>query len=203
MSRPLPLVHDQADDLAGVTGWGFFDQPHTHRYLLARSWEPHLPTLAWVMLNPSTADAFADDPTIRRCVSFARRDGYGGIKVLNLFALRATDPAQLRGHPNPVGACNDRILAAHARGSVVAAWGAGGALNGRGTEVARRLVSAGVVLLCLGVTKDGHPVHPLARGRERVPDDARLVPWAAAGLPAGDAPHTSVPLAGTQPGVPR
>jgi hypothetical protein len=200
LTDPCSLVHEQAEDLAGVAAWALFDQARTHRYLLARSWPPQLPTLTWVMLNPSTADAFADDPTIRRCVAFARRDGYGGIKVVNLFALRAAHPADLRVSPDPVGAANDRILAAHACGTVVAAWGAGGALNGRGAEVAASLVSASVALVCLGVTKDGHPKHPLARGRERVPDDAPLVPWNAAELPAGGAPCTSAPLAGHQPG---
>lgn len=202
MSRPAAtewLVHDQAKGLDGVTAWALLDQPRTHRYLLARSWAPQLPTMTWVMLNPSTADAFTDDPTIRRCVSFARRAGYGGIKVVNLFALRAAHPADLRIRPDSVGACNDRILSAHACGTVIAAWGAGGALNGRGAQVAGRLMSAGVALLCLGVTKDGHPKHPLARGRDRVPDDAPLMPWDVGELPAGGAPHTSAPLAGHHP----
>jgi hypothetical protein len=194
-----PLVHEQSSDLTGVSGWALLDAARTRRYLLARTWAPRLPVLTWVMLNPSTADAFTDDPTIRRCIAFASRDGYGGIKVVNLFALRAARPADLRAAVDPVGAANDRILAVHARGAVVAAWGAAGQLHGRADQVAGHLAADGVTLLCLGVTKDGHPVHPLARGRSRVRDDAPIMPWHPAELPAGGAPRTSAPLAGNQP----
>jgi len=176
---PEPLVCDYAEDLAGMTSRAVFNEARTHRYLLARSWQPDLPVMTWIMLNPSTADAEKDDPTIVRCMRFARREGCGGIKVINLFALRATDPRELRTHDDPVGACNDRIIGAHACGLVVAAWGAGGMLNERSSHVAARLTSAGTTLLCLDVTKVGHPKHPLARGRERVPDDAPLTPWSA------------------------
>ena len=119
-----------------MVSWAAFNEARTHRYLLARSWQPGLPVMTWIMLNPSTADAFADDPTIRRCVSFARREGCGGIVVTNLFALRATDPRELRLHSDPVGACNDQVIDAHACGTVVVAWGAGGNLSGRGGQVA-------------------------------------------------------------------
>jgi hypothetical protein len=166
--------------MAGGYGRAVFNEARTHRYLLERRWREGKP-LTWVMLNPSTADAFADDPTIGRCIKFARRDGYAGIQVLNLFALRATDPRELQGHPDPVGACNDRMLfEATRRTGVVVAWGAGGRLYGRGGAVSGNLARAGIALSCLGVTKDGHPTHPLARGRSRVPDDAPFVPWQVA-----------------------
>jgi len=74
----------------------------TYRYSLTRRWSPG-PLLGWVMLNPSRADALVDDPTIRRCVGFARRWGFAGIVVRNLYALRATDPRELSRHPAPVG----------------------------------------------------------------------------------------------------
>ena len=148
--------------------------------------------MTWIMLNPSTADAFADDPTIRRCASFARREGCGGIKVVNLFALRATDPRELRRHPDPVGACNDRVIDAHARGLVVVAWGAGGALGGRDADAARILEAAGVTPVCLGVTAGGQPRHPLyVRG------DTPLVPWRPAAPPSPEnAPIGSTPPSG-------
>jgi hypothetical protein len=174
-----PLVCDRSEDLAGMTSWAAFNEPRTHRYLLGRSWQPALPVMTWIMLNPSTADAEKNDPTIVRCMRFARREGCGGIHVVNLFALRATDPRDLRRHGDPVGPGNDRIIDGQACGLVVAAWGAGGMLGGRGPRVAARILSAGTTLLCVGVTKDGHPKHPLARGRERVPDDAPLTPWSA------------------------
>jgi hypothetical protein len=169
------LVRDEAPDLTGGS-LAIFNADRTHRYLLVRRWGSG-PLLTWIMLNPSTADAFTDDPTIRRCTGFARRDGYDGIQVLNLFALRATDPGGLRGHEDPVGLYNDRFLAEYPRAAVVAAWGTHGRFNDRDLAVAERMAEAGIALLCLGVTREGHPKHPLARGRERVPDDAPLVPW--------------------------
>ena len=174
---PEPLVREEIEDFTGGSGRAVFNEAHTHRYLLERRWDTG-ELLVWVMLNPSTADAFADDPTIRRCIRFAKRDGYAGIKVVNLFALRTPDPRELQAHPDPVGACNDRMLREATRdGIAVAAWGAGGKLGGRGREVAARLAAFDVAMVCLAVTKDGQPVHPLARGRSRVPDDAPFTPW--------------------------
>jgi hypothetical protein len=174
---PEPLVCDETEDMTGGTGRAVFNEARTHRYLLERRWREGEP-LTWLMLNPSTAGAFADDPTIRRCIRFAQRDGYAGIKVVNLFALRATSPRELRKHPGPVGLCNDRMLREATRGAaVVAAWGAHRGAGDRGRVIAARLARTGLVLVCLGATKAGHPVHPLARGRARVPDDAPFVPW--------------------------
>lgn len=73
-----------------------------YRYELTRRWAPG-PLVGWVMLNPSRADAHTDDPTVRRCVGFAHRWGYGGLIIRNLYALRATDPAALADHLDPVG----------------------------------------------------------------------------------------------------
>src|SRR5262247_619495 len=100
------------------------------------------------MLNPSTADAWRDDPTIRRCVALSRAMGFDALVVVNLFALRATDPRVLRRAADPVGAGNARAIA-RAVGSasvVVAAWGVHGALRGRGGEIAARLGARGVAL---------------------------------------------------------
>jgi hypothetical protein len=177
---PEPLVYDETEDMAGGSGRAVFNEARTHRYLLERRWH-HGRLLTWLMLNPSTADAFADDPTIRRCIRFARRDGYAGIRVINLFALRATDPRELQAHPDPIGPCNDRMLEEMTRGAaVVAAWGAHGKLGDRGRVVTARLAGEPAhcpPMLCLGVTKDGYPTHPLARGRARVPDDAPFAAW--------------------------
>ena len=120
------------------------------------------------MLNPSTADAFVDDPTIRRCMSFSRLWGFGSLQVVNLYAFRSSDPGELlrrdeRGE-DVVGPDNARMLASVCRPSepIVLAWGAT-----KLTERARALV-AGVftsvpddLLLCLGVTQGGGPRHPL------------------------------------------
>ena len=153
-----------------------FNADRTHRYLLVRRWGSG-PLLPWVMLNPSKANAFVNDPTVTRVIGFARRWGYGGIAILNLFAYQATDPRELLTAPDPVGLYNDLFIAEHATGAVVAAWGTHGRLHSRDDAVARQMTAAGAALYCLGVTKDGYPKHPLARGRERVPDDARPARW--------------------------
>lgn len=131
----------------------------TYRYELARWWSAR-PPIGWVMLNPSTADANLDDPTIRRCVGFAKAWGCGGIVVRNLYALRATDPAELGRHPRPVGPENDAYLARCKNEPLtVVAWGARG--GDRGREVLRLLARQGVHPHLLAITGDGQPRHPL------------------------------------------
>lgn len=133
-----------------------------YRYSLSRDWG-NGPKLAFVMLNPSTADAEVDDPTIRRCMGFARDGGYGGIDVGNLFAWRATDPAELKKAADPVGIDNDATLESIFRNSavVVCGWGARGSLQGRDRHVLRLIRVAEKVPHCLRLTKAGHPAHPL------------------------------------------
>lgn len=144
-----------------------------YRYELRRIWGDPTRLVGWIMLNPSTADADLDDPTIRRCVGFAREWGYGGIVVRNLFALRATDPAALKVHPDPVGPENDEwLLAAGQDALTICAWGAHGSLRGRGTGVRDLLTAGGAQLHHLGLTKDGSPRHPLYLPRTATP-----VPW--------------------------
>lgn len=136
-----------------------------YRYLLLRCWDQDEPGLPFVMLNPSTADAEADDPTIRRCMAFARREGFGGIFVANLYGFRATDPSRLALQRDPLGPDNLRTLdnlarnAAANRVPIVCAWGA---FAGHvGIYTAGRLIRQGAHLRCLGKTKQGHPKHPL------------------------------------------
>jgi hypothetical protein len=136
-----------------------------YRYRLTRPSEvlsPERGGALFVMLNPSTADAELDDPTIRRCRGFARTWGCAGLAVANLYALRSTDPAALWWHLDPVGPENDQHLAALARefGDVVCAWGA----NAKPERVSAFLAlvrEAGARTWCLGVTKSGAPRHPL------------------------------------------
>ena len=171
---PEPLTFETNGTLLDGLSGAAFSADRMHRYVLTRTWDTGCPAMTWIMLNPSTADAMKDDPTIRRCVRFAQREDYGGISVVNLFALRTTDPRVLARDGDPLGLSNDLFIDMHARpGSlVVAAWGAHGTLCGRAADVSYRLTAAGVTLKCLGVTKDGHPRHPLyARS------DAPLVPW--------------------------
>lgn len=130
-----------------------------YRYTLTRG---DAPRLCFVMLNPSTADATLDDPTIRRCLGYAKREGCAGLEVLNLYALRATNPADLWKHHDPVGPDNDRELywAASRYMRMVAAWGAN-AKPDRVKQVRNILEGNGITLFHLGLTKDGSPKHPL------------------------------------------
>ncbi|WYP26025.1 DUF1643 domain-containing protein [Alkalihalobacillus sp. FSL W8-0930] len=147
----------------------FLDSTGTYRYLLNRVWERDTGKVVFVMLNPSTADGREDDPTIRRCVGFAKDWGYGGLEVVNLFALRSTDPKQLLVHTEPVGAENDAaILAAvHEADLVVAAWGSMENKLKRDRMVLNLLNEKEVY--CLTTTRDGHPRHPLYVRREQEP----------------------------------
>jgi hypothetical protein len=132
------------------------------------STEPRDKRVVWVMLNPSTADAKEDDPTIRKCIGFSYRWGYGGIDVVNLYGFRATKPGDLWGDKvEPVGPHNDRwimeALKCHWTGKVVVAWGAAG---GRRADERKQGVAAlirfqGHTPMCLGVTREGDPRHPL------------------------------------------
>jgi hypothetical protein len=159
-----------------------FDPSRTYRYRLTRTWNQERPLVTWIMLNPSTADAFSDDPTIRRCTAFSRAIAAGGMTIVNLFAYRATQPSGLRRTADPVGALNDHYIreACHPTAVIVAAWGAHGVLGGRAETVTTMLRSAGVQLSCLGTTRDGHPRHPLY-----VPGSAPLEPYAGP-VPADD-----------------
>src|SRR6185312_12359012 len=120
-----------------------------YRYGLGREWDyPAKPALTFIMLNPSTADAEQDDPTIRRCIGFAKRDGFGALTVLNLYALRATDPRELERADDPKGPENDTMLRLHLKrgGTFVAAWGACAFARRRARTVAAMARDEGVVL---------------------------------------------------------
>lgn len=147
-----------------------------YRWELIRRWDfgPHA---TFVMLNPSTADAAQDDPTIRRCIGFAKRFGYSGLRVVNLYAFRATKPAGLWLAADPVGQFNDDYLTDAAQmarvtsAPLIAAWGA----NAKPERVAQVLRLPGFDrLTALGVTKDGAPRHPLY-----LRADAQLEKWSA------------------------
>ncbi len=161
----FPSVHCDAD----------ISPDGRYRYWLTRIWDLDRPRACWIALNPSTADASVDDPTIRRCMGFSRRWGAGGIYVVNLFALRATDPRELRLPGDPVGPDNDAYLKDAARAGFlcfVAAWGASAIAAARVEPVLAIFREHGRLLQCLGQTKDGAPRHPLY-----VRADTALVPF--------------------------
>lgn len=127
-------------------------------------------TVTFVMLNPSTADEEQDDPTIRRCIRFAREWGYARLAVVNLYGLRATDPREINTAEDPIGPDNDRVLGTVFGRSdlIVAAWG----VHAAPERVAAVMGWPLGPRFCLGLTKGGAPRHPLY-----VRADTRLVPY--------------------------
>lgn len=134
----------------------------SYRYTLWRTWGDASRYVQFVGLNPSTADETNDDPTVRRCIGYAKAWGYGAMCMTNLFAYRATDPRVMRAQNQPVGDRNDFWLSEVASNAalVIACWGCHGQLYERDREVLELLHEAGAVH-CLRLTKGGIPGHPL------------------------------------------
>jgi len=149
------------DDL--VVNTAVFGGGGRYRYSLSRVWEPGLPAVCWIMLNPSRADALQNDPTIMRCVGFSHRWGFGGLVVVNLFALVATYPAELYRATEAVGLRNDAAIEEAIRcRPVICAWGnvpqfAASRVHRVRAILARTWTRAS----CLGLTRFGNPRHPL------------------------------------------
>lgn len=171
LTGSVPNAEDRGADLS---------DDGRYRFRLWRIWDWDMPVDCWIMLNPSTADATDDDLTIKKCRGFSQRGGLaGGIMVVNLYALRATDPADLLRSAHPVGTGTDVWLLAEARaaGRVIAAWGANVlhgrvGIGGRDEHVLGLLAARRVPVLCLGTTRDGHPRHP-----SRLAYDTPFVPF--------------------------
>ncbi|MGN6107454.1 MAG: DUF1643 domain-containing protein [Kofleriaceae bacterium] len=177
------------------TGWARFSDDRRMRFRLARSLDGRelyivdgrtiaYRSVVFLMLNPSTADAFKLDPTVSKCCQFARRWGADVLEVVNLFALRSPDPRDLdiaHAHGEQLGDDADadaQILEACASAArVIAAWGAGGVRHGRADAVAELLAQHSIRPEHLGTTKAGHPLHPLARGRSWIPLDREPRWW--------------------------
>jgi hypothetical protein len=134
-----------------------------YRYALTREWDSSGKRVLFVMLNPSTATEVQNDPTVERCERRARHLGFGAFRVTNIFAWRATDPRDMKAAADPVGPHNDATLMAGAdwADQIIAAWGTHGAHQGRGPNVAALLRKTAVPLFHLGLSKAGHPKHPL------------------------------------------
>lgn len=163
--QQLELFAESADDRIALASKAEFSDDRRFRYKLWRAWDLNLPTLMFLMLNPSTADETEDDPTIRRCIGFAKRWGYGSLWIGNLWAFRATDPAELKAAWWPVGRQNDEAIRDMATASerIICAWGAHAEeMPGRGPHVVNTVLgSQRNKLYCLDATKSGQPAHPL------------------------------------------
>lgn len=164
-----------------MTGGAVIEGPY--RYNLTRMWDPDAPVAVFVMLNPSTADADTPDPTVTRCIAHAKRWGCGTLVVVNLVAWRATRPADLfktwrergrviQGPENPRHVAAAIQTVRERGGHLVFAWGGHAARLGWYVDRVRELVPDDVVPECLGTTKHGHPIHPLARVKQ-----GDLAPW--------------------------
>lgn len=174
-----PQAHREKSELIevqGVKGTAVFCRDGCHRYRLDRRldgpyrWpyysDPSLLNLNFILLNPSTGTADEDDPTIGRCIRFARDWGYETITITNIFAMRSTDAAQLRAFDNNLVVSpelNDEIILDIARDAnqVIAGWGTHGVVRGRGGIVFKELQRVGIDVNALAVTKEGFPGHPL------------------------------------------
>ena len=138
----------------------YFSDDRVYRYVLWRIWDRTKPFVLFIGLNPSTADEVNNDPTVRRCITYAQDWGYGGLCMMNAYALRSTDPRQLKKVEDPIGTDNDcwiKLMSEHAK-MIVAAWGTHAAYMSREGKILDVISSD---IHCLGTTKDGHPKHPL------------------------------------------
>lgn len=137
----------------------------TYRYALTREWDAAAPRLLYIMLNPSTATEAQNDPTVERCERRANALGYGAFRVVNLFAFRATAPADLRRASAPIGPENDRVIDDSLTGwspsLILCAWGLHGSHLGRSEFWRAKLRAGGLQIAHLGLTKAREPRHPL------------------------------------------
>ncbi len=157
--------------LSETKSTAIFSNCEGYRFRLWRQWDSKKPFLCFVMLNPSTADEAKNDPTVERCEQRARRGGYGGVQIVNLFALRSTNPQALYTHPDPIGKGNDKAIveACHESATVICAWGSHGKLKERGTQIAGILRQEQIILHTLKMNNDGNPSHPLYLSYETAP----------------------------------
>lgn len=139
-----------------------YDPSHSHRYLLTREWDATAPVWAVCMLNPSSADEFKLDPTVTRVVRRAQADGAGSVLIVNLFALRSTDPRQLYTHRDPAGPLNDKAIAwaSSVSDRFIVAWGNHGRFDTRADHVMGLLGNRDLERFG-SLTKQQHPRHPL------------------------------------------
>lgn len=150
----------QKGDIASIA---IYSPCEKYRYMLTRTWDPQGRRALFIMLNPSTATEVQNDPTVERCERRARSLGFGAFRVTNIFAWRDTDPRHMRAADDPVGPENDALIVESCAWAdqIVCAWGTHGEHKNRGPEVLKLLRLTDQPLFHLGLTKAGHPKHPL------------------------------------------
>lgn len=144
-----------------TSSWAEFSSDRVHRYALWRTWDKSKGIAMFIGLNPSTADEAKNDPTVSRCINYAKHWGFGGMIMSNIFAYRATDPKMMKVAEDPVGPENDQWLLKLAKEAslIMATWGNHGEFLERGKAVIS--LFEGTELHCLTLNKTGHPKHPL------------------------------------------
>jgi hypothetical protein len=159
ISREIKTV-TQIEMFGGIDKTATLSPDRKYRYALWRTWDKSKPYVMFIGLNPSTANETEDDPTIRRCINFARDWGFGGLCMANLFAFRATKPEDMKKSPDPVGPENNKFLVSLSgcAGKVIAAWGNHGDFVGRERQVKSLIAKQ---IHCLGKNSNGSPKHPL------------------------------------------
>ena len=163
-------MSDLYDELEEQMSKGaLFSSCRTWRYTLWRVWDKSKPICMFVGLNPSTADETNNDPTVTRCINYAKLWGFGALCMMNIFSFRATDPKDLKKAADPIGPDNLRWLRdiGGRAGMIVAAWGAHGKHLNQGIQILNMF--GGLKLFCLGKTKDGSPRHPLYMKSDTTP----------------------------------
>jgi hypothetical protein len=154
-----------------------FDKDRTYRYSIKRIWEPSKKKVVFICLNPSTADEYEDDQTLRRCIDFSERwenGAYGSVQVVNLFAFRAKDPKVLKQSLDPIGEMNNQYIKDAVKNAdiVIAAWGEHGSFNRRDREVLYLVKKESNQISCLDVLKCKQPKHP-----SRAKKNLLLIPY--------------------------
>lgn len=162
------IRHYQKDDAASTA---IYSDCECYRYALTRIWDPAGRKALFIMLNPSTATETQNDPTVERCERRARALGFGAFRVTNIFAWRDTDPKKMRAAAEPVGPENDAAIleGCHWADQILCAWGTHGAHLERGAQMTAVLRATGLPLFHLGLSKAGHPKHPLYIGYSEQP----------------------------------
>ena len=157
-----PLI-ERSHEQHGTRSTALYSSCQAYRYGLTRTWDQTAPKLLFIMLNPSTATELKNDPTIERCQRRSKALGFGAVRACNLFAYRATDPRDLKKAKDPVGPHNLAYLLESARwaDTILCAWGTHGAYMGMGPATKNLLASENLTLHHLGLSKEGHPRHPL------------------------------------------